>query len=172
MDRPFLLRSYYRTSLYDIIFTKQGIWEWRESWGAVIPAKGSSLKVRLGTEQWSVRISEKPPRSDIPITVTNGEVVDWPPPRNRAIHNWLSHIPELNDRDAATAWLREVWNQEALEPISPNRLSAHSFVELELGKLLLRDDGWLDRGELGWLRTYARYTNDYVASLGLGLFGN
>jgi hypothetical protein len=156
ISRPFLLSSYHRASLHDIVFSKHGIWEWRESWGAVIPAKGSTIKVRLGAEQWSVRVSEKPPRDDVPITITDGEVAAWPPPRPRAINNWLSHIPELNDRQAAAAWLREVWNQEVSRRNSANQLSADSFVELELGKLFLRDDGWLDEGELAWLRSHTR----------------
>jgi hypothetical protein len=125
------------------------MWYWR----IMPPKKGGGVLVKAGEHSWSVsanpgrivqkrmlQIAERP----IPYPLV---------PRARALNAWLADIPELNDRERARAWLAEIWKSESECDTS---VVGHSFVEQELGRLLLRDDGWLDEGELMYLRIQVR----------------
>jgi hypothetical protein len=73
--------------------------------------------------------------------------------RQRAINEWLADAPEVMNRRQVRSWLREVWESERG---CPDDLRESSFREQELGRLLVRDDGWLDVGELAYLRHMRR----------------
>jgi hypothetical protein len=81
---------------------------------------------------------------------------DPPLGRSRASTHWRAGSSELIDRSSVDAWLDEVWRREAERQDPTTVFTSGSFLELELGRLLVGDDGWLDTGELHYLREKAR----------------
>lgn len=133
----------------DVVFTRETMWEWNVwYWRVVPPRKGAGVHVE-GADPWSVhagtnfrghaRCLRVVPLSASPPLVH----------RRAAIDAWMKDAPEIMNPSRVRQWLNEVWESEKGCPEDRRR---SSFVEQEVGRLLIRDDGWLDHGELAFLR--------------------
>jgi hypothetical protein len=137
-----------------LVFTNRDIWEWNVWYWRVVPSvKRPVIRFHIpGDSSAFHQAPRSTARADIlRIASTRRPLV--PRVRLHQIRVWLSDIPERNNPDRAKEWLNEVWE---LEGSCRSDFSNSSFVELELGGLLMRDDGWLDVGELSYLREHAR----------------
>jgi hypothetical protein len=141
-------------SCVDVIFDRSNIWEWNVWYWRPQPAKKrSGLHVELPGEHWTVHVGDEPQDHSQCLRVVRGALPLRPSRLTRATREWLLDVPELQDPRVVWAWLAEVW---ASEQACTNKLDSGSFAELELGRLLLRDDGWLDLAELDYLRKHTR----------------
>jgi len=135
----------------DLIASRDALWEWNVWYWRVPPPQKAGVHV-YGPDPWSVH-------AGIPRNHTRcRRVVPIPAPtpsmeRRGAISQWLADAPELMNPPRVHAWLGEVWDNE--EGCPDDRWQS-SFREQELGRLLVRDDGWLDAGELAYLREHVR----------------
>ncbi len=139
----------------DVVFDRSRIWEWNVWYWRLQPSrKGRGVHVDLPPERWSVHTGATPDHA-VCLRVAKGSVRLRPLRRGRALREWQRDVPEVYDPRSVRRWLSEVW---AWEDACGDSVESRSFVELELGRLLLRDDGWLDAGELAHLRTSARWS--------------
>ncbi|MBN1424002.1 hypothetical protein JXA88_05530 [Candidatus Fermentibacteria bacterium] len=137
----------------DVIISRTRMWEWNVwYWRVIPPRKGAGIHVQ-GPEPWCVHAEPSPVTHD-----RCRQVVPSPAPapivmRRHAFDQWCADTPELMNPQRVRCWLTEVWDSE--EGCPDDRWRS-SFRELELGRLLIRDDGWLDASELAYLRRYTR----------------
>ncbi len=137
-----------------VIFDRSEVWEWNVWYWRPQPSrKQGGLHVDLPGEHWSVHVVKEPEDHARCLRVVRGAMALRPTRAARAIREWLADAPEMQDPRPVWKWLSEVW---AWEDACSDRLESGAFLELELGRLLLRDDGWLDPAELGYLRKHAR----------------
>jgi hypothetical protein len=138
----------------DLVFDRTRVWSWNVwYWRPEPRRKGDGVHVALSDERWSVHPGIPAPDHARCLRVVPGSVRLRPRKRGRAISEWLRDAPETINRSAVHAWLWEAWLWEEL---CTDTVDSRSFVELELGRLLLRDDGWIDPVELAYLREHAR----------------
>jgi hypothetical protein len=138
----------------DVVFDRFDVWEWNVwYWRPQPPKKQGGIHLDLPDEHWSVHVVEETRDHARCLRVVRGVVALRPSRRARALREWLRDIPEVQDPVSVWKWLSDVW---AWEDACSDRLESGAFMELELGRLLLRDDGWLDLAELEYLRTHAR----------------
>jgi hypothetical protein len=127
------------------------IWEWNGwHWSPQPSTKPWGVHVHLPGEVWSVHPASIPEDHRHCFRVVARRARAPFVERLDGIMTWLQGVPELNDTTSAVQWLSEVWR---IEEESSANVQAPAFVELELGKMLLCDDGWLDKTELAWLRS-------------------
>ncbi len=136
-------------SIEHLIFTRKMIWEWNVwYWRVMPPRKGQRVLVDTPSEAWSVCAgsSRREPAYDLQIIQSSDQY-----PRvteARALRGWLSDIPELNNPGRARKLLRRIWHSEG--PCTAD-FDNSSFRRLELARLLLRDDGWMDPLEFSYV---------------------
>jgi hypothetical protein len=136
------------------VFTRSEIWEWNVWYWRTIPAqKGAGIHVRTKADRWEVHPGGVPRDHDRCFFVVSKPVTRRPLRPHRVVERWIADAPECMNHRIVASWLLDVWSTELG---CPWRLSDSSFTELELGRLLVRDDGWLDRAELTYLRAKAR----------------
>jgi hypothetical protein len=134
-----------------VVFDRDMIWQWTGwHWRPPAPEKPWGVHVELPGERWSVHPGTYPDSHSRCLWLVQRRVPASRGGFSQAAETWLERVPEVHDAVSVTAWLREVWGAENM---SPGTLVPSTFVELELGRMLLRDDGWLDRTELTWLRS-------------------
>jgi hypothetical protein len=145
-----------------VVFDREQIWEWNVWYWRVLPAqKGRGIHVELPGEAWAVHPGGSAFRHGRCLFIRPDERPVSTIFQSQAMRDWLADTPELNNPERARGWLHEVWS---FEDRCQADLSSSSFRELELGRLLIRDDGWLDEAELAYLRTKVRRaTSDVVA---------
>ncbi len=133
----------------DVVVSRTRVWEWNVwYWRVVPPKKGGGVHVG-GPDPWTVHVGDggrghRRCRFVVPVPAPKPRV-----DQEEALDQWIADAPEVMNPRRVRAWLEEVWrNEEGC----PDDLRRTSFRELELGRLLVRDDGWLDLGELACLR--------------------
>ncbi|MCU0612641.1 MAG: hypothetical protein MUE60_12750, partial [Candidatus Eisenbacteria bacterium] len=152
------LRMGYGISLHcppagDTVIRRDGMWEWNVWYWRVVPfGKTSGIHV-LDPAPWSVHPGTREYDHRRCRRVISSPPVERAMSAPESINEWLADIPELMNRGRVRAWLGEVWASEEGCPVP---LRPSSFREQELGRLLVRDDGWLDDGELAYVRRHAR----------------
>jgi hypothetical protein len=140
------------------VFTERTLLEWNVwYWRVVAPGKGRGIHVDLDSEKWAVHAGSPLRDHSRCLSVVESRLALGSQQRNHAVTDWLLDVPELNNPTRARMWLGEVWNSgEKRRTVLVNS----SFEELELGRLFLRDDGWLDRAELSYLRAHRHRHSD------------
>ncbi len=144
----------HRPGATHVVFDREKIWDWTGwHWALRPPSKPWGVHVNLPGEGWSVHPRSRPRNHRRCLRVVGGRISVPATQRSEAITLWLERVPELNDTTAAAQWLSEVWEIEEGCSLS---LELPTFQELALGRMLLRDDGWLDVTERAWLITRLR----------------
>lgn len=157
IGRPVLLHGLHYEYRVDYAFDHTHLWEWSPlTWALFEPGSKGRRAIPHPRESPSNSSGIVIPNDDLRICVLDSVRKDPPLGRSRASTHWRAGSSELIDRSSVDAWLDEVWRREAERQDPTTVFTSGSFLELELGRLLVGDDGWLDTGELHYLREKAR----------------
>jgi hypothetical protein len=137
-----------------LVFTRSEIWEWNVWYWRTVPArKRAGVHVQSDAARWEVHVGNPLLNHDTCFFVVTKPLRQRSLQSHHVVERWIDDLPECRSHRIVATWLSEVWS---IERGCPRQFSESSFTELELGRLLIRDDGWFDTGELTYLRTRAR----------------
>jgi|GEM_PF-2999488 len=137
-----------------VVFNTEKIWEWNVWYWRIIPGKKNrGIHVDLPGNTWDVHSVNNVTNHDRCMFITLNTRPVIINKRINAERFWLADTPELNNPGRTRSWLRKIWKTEKGCHAD---LEASSFQILELGRLLIRDDGWLDLLELHYLESMER----------------